>query len=486
MTEKPRIFLVTGKPGRKELAYLHAENHNKIVKGVFCRFDYVEDVKEYFPGSEVFVDPKNMNDLQDFFLKEKLCFEEFEELIKSKYFANMMIISERCSPVPTGIINSIEYVREAYSCALESLKRIRPTHVLFSNFPHTLYSYAVYAACRLRGIETIVIRTVGGYFRHIIIATGTMEPPKLTLEQGAPSEISVSKYSEAAIEKIKRGSIPDYMIKQGYMKTRWGFAVEFFSALSRADMKLFKSSIKKMHGFVCGSSMQKMRKKYRLLEGDLSKLSKERYIFFPLHYQPEQTSMPYANTFAAQGLVLKELIEAVQGELDIVVKEHPSMLLKSRNDYHSYRTEFMADLINKNDNVYLAPVMMNSHKLILNAKAVITLTGTAGYEALANDIPVLVFGSAMFSNSEMVYRCKDSFDVEKSLSSSSRLSGPKGAGVLKRLIFALEQISIEIPEYILDMYGSSDFVKIARCYAASRIMNRIESGDGLLRPSSSE
>lgn len=477
MTEKPRIFLIAGKPGRKELAYLQAENHNKIVKGVFCRFDYVEDVKEYFPESEVFVDPKNMSDLQDCFLKQKLCFEEFQGLVKSKYFANMLIISERCRSAPTGIINSIEYVREAYSCALESLKRIRPTHVLFSNFPHTLYSYAVYAACRLQGIETTVIRTVGGYFRHIIIATGTMEPPKLTMEHGVPSEISVSKHSEAAIEKIKRGSIPDYMVKQGYMKSRRGLAGEIFSALSRADMKLFKSSIKKMHGFVCGSSMRKMKKKYRLLEGDLSKLSKGGYIFFPLHYQPEQTSMPYANVFAAQGLVLKELIEGVPGEVDIVVKEHPSMLLLSRNDYHSYRTEFMADLINKNANVYLAPVMMNSNKLIPNAKAVVTLTGTVGYEALANDVPVLAFGSAMFSNSEMVYRCKDSFDVEKALDSISRLAGPKDAGVLKSLIFALEQISIEMPEYILDMYGSSDFVKIARCYAASRIMNRIGSGD---------
>ncbi len=49
----------------------------------------------------------------------------------------------------------------------------------------------------------------------------------------------------------------------------------------------------------------------------------QKYIFFPLHYQPEKNTSPLGGVFENQLLAVKILSEAVPENWIIYVKEHP-------------------------------------------------------------------------------------------------------------------------------------------------------------------
>ena len=55
---------------------------------------------------------------------------------------------------------------------------------------------------------------------------------------------------------------------------------------------------------------------------DLSK----KYVYFPLHFEPERTTNPDGKEFQDQFIALTKLRQIIPEDIDIVVKEHPTQL----------------------------------------------------------------------------------------------------------------------------------------------------------------
>ncbi len=117
--------------------------------------------------------------------------------------------------------------------------------------------------------------------------------------------------------------------------------------------------------------------------------AQERFVYFPLHLQPEATTSPMGGVFVDQYLAIEMLARALPDGWKIVVKENPAQQLAKR-DYGFY------EQLAKMPQVHLVSRKASTFDLMERCEAVAAITGTAGWEALFKGKPVLVFGRAFY------------------------------------------------------------------------------------------
>ena len=138
------------------------------------------------------------------------------------------------------------------------------------------------------------------------------------------------------------------------------------------------------------------------------------FVFFALHYQPERTSCPEGGRYYNQYLAAALLASAIPEGWSLVIKEHPNQF-----DYHftgeqcrwrDYYDDFL-----RLPNVSLVRPDYPAQDLLTRCKAVATITGTIGWEALARGKPALYFGLAWYGVCRSAYRIRSVADVEDAL-----------------------------------------------------------------------
>lgn len=108
------------------------------------------------------------------------------------------------------------------------------------------------------------------------------------------------------------------------------------------------------------------------------------YIFYALHMQPEATVTPGGGLFENQLFAIDLLASAGKSlGITILVKEHY---------VQSTRDKIFYDDLKKMKNVRLIKTGVSSEKLIMNAVAVASLTGSCLLEGALKKKPVFIFG----------------------------------------------------------------------------------------------
>jgi len=115
---------------------------------------------------------------------------------------------------------------------------------------------------------------------------------------------------------------------------------------------------------------------------------KDNYVYFPLHVQPEASTMTLAPFYLNQLYIIENLSKSLPINMKLVVKEHPNMIGKRETNYYLK--------IKKLPNVYVINPFYNNFELIKNSKLIFTITGTAGLEGLIFKKPVIVLGNAYY------------------------------------------------------------------------------------------
>ncbi len=156
----------------------------------------------------------------------------------------------------------------------------------------------------------------------------------------------------------------------------------------------------------------KLDSTYRRLETEVDLTTP--YVFLALHYQPERTTCPDGERFNNQFLAAALLANAMPEGWRLYVKEHPSQFTYHNNGEQSRRPEFYSDLLSL-PNTQLVSTDMPSHDLVKNARAVATVTGFVGWEALMKEIPVIVFGAAWYRACRGVYEVHKQADAKRAL-----------------------------------------------------------------------
>jgi len=156
----------------------------------------------------------------------------------------------------------------------------------------------------------------------------------------------------------------------------------------------------------------------RSLEKEYSKTQRKPdltkpYAIFALHYQPEATTMPRAGVFYDHLYTLELLSKYLPWDWQIHIKESPHQFNPIAEGNTGRMLRFYRDAL-KFPRVSFVPVETNPFTLIDQAKAVITLAGTIGWEGMVRGKPVICFGPSWYEYfTHGVLRIKNTVDLEK-------------------------------------------------------------------------
>jgi len=122
----------------------------------------------------------------------------------------------------------------------------------------------------------------------------------------------------------------------------------------------------------------------------------EKFVLFPLHLQPEVSTLVMAPFYVDQIALIEDIAKSLPIGYRLYVKEHFVML--GRRPLEDYRR--IRDLYN----VRLISPHSDSFKLVKQARAVTTITSTMGWEAILFEKPVISFGEPFYSAYPQVVR----------------------------------------------------------------------------------
>lgn len=377
------------------------------------------------------------------------------------------------------------------------LDRFQPDVVVFCVAPHAVYDYIVYGLCEIRGIRTIMFErtTFPGL---ITIMEKFEEGPKdlrsayeEKLAGEGPEQVVLSPAIEARLAEI-RGDFADgmaphmrYVVEQNKQKRhfarfvdggeeRTGMIASLGEGLSRALSRIWQLiDILVISGPEPWYQVKKGRKlgdegmsrreylSYRLaarrakkqLRDTYDRLSRhpdlsKPYVYVALQAEPERQTTPCGGVFMHQYLLVDMLAKLVPDGWHVYVKEH---LVGLNPHFHSERSrtpsfyEFIADI----PKVTLVPLAVTSFDLIDTARAVATVSGSSGWEAVVRGKPVLLFGYAWYRDCEGVFQVRSEENLRAALASVEAGHSVNSQN-LRLFVQALEEVAT--PGFIDGVY----------------------------------
>lgn len=147
--------------------------------------------------------------------------------------------------------------------------------------------------------------------------------------------------------------------------------------------------------------LDRIKRKLRVLRGfdDLYETPafSEPYVFFPLQLEPEMATSLFSKFYTDQLWLIKQTAKSLPVDFRLYVKEHPAM--------YGYRTRRFYEEIAKIPNVKLLSPTLYGSDVVANARLVLTLTGTSGWEAMLLKKPVITFGDVFYNTLPMAQKC---------------------------------------------------------------------------------
>lgn len=393
---------------------------------------------------------KNLNKVKrepfDISLVERKDYYTYQKILDRYDYAGYFTFSERDG-----------YFKKQMDYWVSVISKYNPDLVFFSNAPHMAYDYPIYIASKICGSPTFMMHVSpfhGWHYGGRDIGQIVKTPFKKNERHDPP------KYEEVILPFLfgenetlwyieKQQSISD-SLKRRLKASPLRYISEIFKLLripsiadnkrkSFADMNDRESLCKTTESLygeavpgrfrraALGIRFAKEKKKLRkIMESSVSEINLNNdFFYYPLQYQPEQTTSPLGGDFSDQIYLLREISKALPEGCDLLVKEHPSQFLAVLQGNFGRFPGYWKEIASI-DNVKLVPSSTCSRDLLEKSLGVVTVTGTAGWEAIVNGKPCLFFGSPWYQRFPQAIAC-DLKGLKKTLSevSSGELSVPQ-------------------------------------------------------------
>lgn len=315
--------------------------------------------------------------------------------------------------------------------AFALLDYFQPDVLIFELTPHMIWDYVLYMIAKYRGLETLMLMDTPLPGRMIVyknLLTGEFAEKKEPTRQDVPEKLQ--QYIDSIKGDFSSGTT--YMIKsrlvnnrkehhwssnqikkrlclQRKKSTKLAYREHINKFLGRKGADVTRKHYLKESGKSWYESFQsaldfhtqriKDTKKRKALLDRYTALSIEPdftqpYVYFPLHWQPENTTVPMAGRFSDQYMAVKMLSEAIPENYQIYIKENPGQFEWHRASFARYATFY--DDFTKVNGVKLVKMESDPFLLIDHSVCVYTITGTVGWEAVIRNKIALVTGQCIW------------------------------------------------------------------------------------------
>lgn len=320
---------------------------------------------------------------------------------------------------------------------------------LSSSPPHEVYDYVIYSLCKLKNIPTIslfqimasdvviimddwekIIPEIKEKYQQLLDYFKSTPESEIQLSGGLKNEFDYlsSKNQSPHYMSFKR---PARSIIDSLARKIFSLKISRFIFLAKKPSLLLIKTASNIKNIVNNKFLFNFYNKHTTKPN-----IKNKYIYFPLHMQPEATTSPLAGAFVDQILIVQMIASFLPKDVYLYVKEHPFQTYLARD------IEFYKELLII-PQVRLVPMSYNTFDLINNSMAVATATGTAGWEALFKGKPVLLFGHCFYQYAKGVFMIRTNNDCKKAFNEIINDNLKVSSKELKIYLKSLEDYTIE-------------------------------------------
>ena len=320
------------------------------------------------------------------------------------------------------------------------LKYLEPDYVIMETAPHQNCDYILYALCQEFGYKVIMFCQTMYYDR--IFAYDSLENGstiirnsyKNKIKDWKGEEISLTGVAKETLENnigkydpnLKPYIIPNLNSFTSIENTNYFQKIIFLIFTNIKRLFRYRSFLKLInvirelknpspHSYqkqklkvISESNMNNLEYNLAINKADNRKKQLLRYykticsqeinlnhpfVYFPLHYQPEESSSPLGGYYADQLLIIDILSKSIPSDWKIFVKEHFSQFVHSFSGEVT-RSEDYYNKIVSYKNVELVPMNYHSFELIDKCICSATITGTVAFETVCRGKLSILFGHA--------------------------------------------------------------------------------------------
>jgi len=386
-------------------------------------FEEAQKNKDIFPNAIMHhiydaikcIPPKGVN-IDNFDPIDKEIIEKCQE-----YAQQILVMLGRADYEDSTLVKKRSFYYSYLKFFKGMIGKYNPDYILFYDIPHGVVDFTLYGLAKVLGIKTLILHqpTIEGrvmimedYKKHseelhdeyARIIDQNLKADDLPSDlkeyyqiQTNPNIDSTPSYSKKAMKNRPPFSFPGLgrLVKSFYngnffKKIKYFFEMFFTrrqSGTIHQDMLGIEMKLKMIKWQRQNESVKKEYESLQI-EPDMSK----KFIYFPLHFQAEQSTLPMGGVYDDQFLAIEILSKAIPSDWVIYVKESPLQWLPFNIDSRLYRYAGYYKKIAKLKNVFLVSVETPSQILTNSSKAVATITGTAAWEAVMRSKPSLLFG----------------------------------------------------------------------------------------------
>lgn len=324
---------------------------------------------------------------------------------------------------------SFSYLRELWQQLTLSMRLWLESEnidlVYFTNAPHELMSWPLYAVAKYLNIPTFFfqdnhnlglkyfVSDIYGEWKSLVseieYATPALNEWKLskTSEKSPirPKYTSIYKdrYENAKSRKNQTGIHRKHLLRIRHLFQVFSNALNFSvsesgpTSLQEAKTKrLFFTFKYLLHYWESYMNSKCVQYEYSRLATNID-IEEDSIVFF-LSYLPEMAVNPLSEPFLQHKLALSKLLACVPEKQTIYLKEHPSQVYGAGGYQYLGRFPGFYSELNYEDRVRFLSHELDSISLLEKCGTVVTLSGTVGWQALQLGKKVIVFGRTWYSS----------------------------------------------------------------------------------------
>ena len=448
-------------PAFLQLPYLLVENlKNKgnsieaigIITG---KSSFVKKGQNLFPNSKSFNDIEKALITANYDLKKVNRYREIfgDEVLNKIIIADRHVGSSYVNggTQPNSIIEKkvlnnnltpIIYVVELLDFLIKEFTRIRPD-LVFSYAVASSLSVALAEVSNYMGIKFITLTHTRVEDKTIFEKdyNGLLAPISELYSKG---NISISSDAKFYLESfLENPTLPNYEI----------FNLKNLKK-NHSYLALLKNILKFFAGFVLkdnylrsnfkDSSINKIKiiLRIKFFNVSFSKINlTEKYIYFPLHVDPEASTMVLSPYHTDQLSIIESISKSIPFDSFLYVKEHIHMMGRRPNGFYKK--------IKSLPKVKLISPFEDNFSIIKSANVVITITGTTGWEAMILKTPVIFIGNSPFITLKKGFiHCQDLSKLTYSFSQIDKIDLCSKDEILKYLSVLFKN-SFSLPSQLL-------------------------------------